>query len=270
MKASSINQFYLRIGTACILVKLEHTHLKFARDLLLNLIFSSFGGFIDVKPSDEKPDFTVHISHSTLKAGAIRDKKNLTSNILQLKKRNEAYTSYTISIFDFQTIIGFILSTVLVRKKMILVHASAIKIGRKAYVFVGDPGAGKSTTIKLLIKKYTPLADDSVLLTMNNNVWYFYQTPYYEKESWIQRKSQGFPLGGVFFLNKSKDFKIEKEQERELIIEKILSQTISHTDSNRKTLALVFKFVMNYGNFYSLYFAKNSNKLINLFRDFSK
>jgi hypothetical protein len=46
----------------------------------------------------------------------------------------------------------------------ILIHASAVRIGSAAVIFLGPPGAGKSTICHLLRPYAYPLADDRVYL----------------------------------------------------------------------------------------------------------
>jgi len=50
-----------------------------------------------------------------------------------------------------------------------LLHASAVKIGDKAVIFAGTPGAGKSTTTAAFVKAgHAPLADDMVVIMFEN------------------------------------------------------------------------------------------------------
>ena len=50
-----------------------------------------------------------------------------------------------------------------------LLHASCILINNKAYIFVGTPGAGKSTTVAAFVKAgNAPLADDMTVITFQD------------------------------------------------------------------------------------------------------
>jgi len=60
------------------------------------------------------------------------------------------------------------LGLVLHQRGFLLLHASAVRIGEQAVVFVGAAGVGKSTTAAAFVKSgHTVLADDMVALTIN-------------------------------------------------------------------------------------------------------
>ncbi len=57
----------------------------------------------------------------------------------------------------------------LFQKGYFLLHGSAVKIGQKALVFIGNPGAGKSTTIAAFAKAgFTVLSDDLVAISFDD------------------------------------------------------------------------------------------------------
>ncbi len=69
-----------------------------------------------------------------------------------------------ISLFTLSEAIGLILF----QKGYFLLHGSAVRIGNKGVVFLGEPGAGKSTTIAACAQKgYTVISDDMVCIQVN-------------------------------------------------------------------------------------------------------
>lgn len=73
----------------------------------------------------------------------------------------------TAAAIDRQILSLFILSEalglILHQRDLLLIHASAIQVGNQAVIFVGVPGAGKSTTAAAFAQAgYTVLADDMV------------------------------------------------------------------------------------------------------------
>lgn len=62
-----------------------------------------------------------------------------------------------------QAFLGLVMSLVLERRGILCLHASAVSVHGKAAVFLGDKGAGKSTTCAaLLARGHVPITDDLV------------------------------------------------------------------------------------------------------------
>ncbi|MDJ0795936.1 MAG: hypothetical protein QNJ51_03725 [Calothrix sp. MO_167.B12] len=61
------------------------------------------------------------------------------------------------------------LGLILYQRGLFLLHASAVKVGEQVVIFVGFPGAGKSTTAAAFAQLgYTVLADDMVAIDLNS------------------------------------------------------------------------------------------------------
>lgn len=62
-----------------------------------------------------------------------------------------------------QALLGLVISIVLERQQLLCLHASAVNVNGHAVIFLGDKGAGKSTTSgALLAKGHLPITDDLV------------------------------------------------------------------------------------------------------------
>lgn len=62
-----------------------------------------------------------------------------------------------------QAFLGLVMSIVLERRHLLCLHASAVNVNGRAVVFLGDKGAGKSTTSgAMLTRGYQPITDDLV------------------------------------------------------------------------------------------------------------
>lgn len=69
-----------------------------------------------------------------------------------------------------QALLGLVMSIVLERRKLLCLHASAINMDGHALVFLGDKGAGKSTTSgAMLANGYLPITDDLVAVEHSTN-----------------------------------------------------------------------------------------------------
>jgi hypothetical protein len=67
-------------------------------------------------------------------------------------------------------ILGTCMGAILLQRKILPLHGSAIVIDGKAYAFVGDSGAGKSTLASAFIKSgYQLLTDDVIAVTLSKD-----------------------------------------------------------------------------------------------------
>ncbi|MFY7908256.1 MAG: serine kinase [Emticicia sp.] len=63
-----------------------------------------------------------------------------------------------------------VLGLILQKKSYFLLHGSAVKINNEAFIFIGVPGAGKSTTIAAFAKAgYTVLSDDMTAISFDES-----------------------------------------------------------------------------------------------------
>lgn len=106
-------------------------------------------------------------------------------------------------------------------------HASAVELEGKAYLFSGTSGTGKSTHTRLWQQTFGSAAqifnDDKPALRRMEGTWYAYGTPWCGKDGINQNKK--IPLEGICFLKQAKENKIRRLNEQEAA-QKILSQTM--------------------------------------------
>jgi hypothetical protein len=132
-------------------------------------------------------------------------------------------------------LLGTCMGVLLLQRKIIPFHGSAIEIDGKAYAIIGDSGAGKSTLASAFIKQgYKLLSDDVIAVTFSENHIPIVIPSYPQQKLWkeslnefgmdskkyrpiIQREakfaipvtesfiSEAVPLRGIFELVKSED-----------------------------------------------------------------
>lgn len=68
-------------------------------------------------------------------------------------------------------------SLLLLKKDIIMIHASSIRKKNLAYVFCGPSGSGKSTIVKLA-KNNTPSSDDITVIKKEGNKYFVYPSPF--------------------------------------------------------------------------------------------
>ena len=87
-------------------------------------------------------------------------------------------------------------------------HASAVVLDGKAYLFTANSGTGKSTHTEKWHRLFgaTYLNDDKPALRLENGVWMAYGTPWSGKHD--LSSPAGVPLGGIAFLRRAEENRI--------------------------------------------------------------
>lgn len=236
---------------------------KFIKNILFNL-----QRFITNKtPAIYTIDFV------DLKTPDILLSKNNSIYIKSCKKvdtqRAEIY--YHIQLGEFNLLFRDIIEDLLSRNYGFLFHASASYINGKAVIFLGSSGAGKSTIITLLQKKFKPLGDDSIVITNTNRnrIYTFYSTPFMDKH-FIEKRARNYQLGQLFFLEKSTKCGVEKIKNYSTVMSFLLKHLIvkkSHLSRQAKRL---LKFVKTYKQFYLLSFTKDEKEVTNFINHYEQ
>lgn len=108
----------------------------------------------------------------------------------------------------------------------IMLHASAVELDGKAYLFSGPCGMGKSTHTRLWQQVFGPAAqvfnDDKPALRCIDGKWFAYGTPWCGKDGINQNKK--VPLAGICFLKRGETNVIRQLDTFEAF-QKIVSQT---------------------------------------------
>lgn len=116
--------------------------------------------------------------------------------------------------------------TLIVSFSGLMLHASAVELGGKAYLFSGPCGMGKSTHTKIWQQTFGSAAqvfnDDKPALRRLEGKWYAYGTPWCGKEGIHQNKK--VPLAGICFLKQAPENKIRQLAPAESI-RRIMPQT---------------------------------------------
>lgn len=106
-------------------------------------------------------------------------------------------------------------------------HASAVVLNGRAYLFSGPCRAGKSTHARLWQQVFGAQArvinDDKPALRYIDGCWYAYGTPWCGKDG--IHLNERAPLAGVCFLKKAEENQIRKLSRKEAL-QKVLTQTI--------------------------------------------
>lgn len=119
--------------------------------------------------------------------------------ICRSKKKNRRYPHFPVS--DGKSL-SYAYSQLMASNRGMLLHATAVIKGKKAFIFLGVGGAGKST-IAGLSKRYKVLGDDIIAVRKMGGHYYAFSTPW-KQAPFIKpdRHAKG-RISAIFFIKKS-------------------------------------------------------------------
>ena len=89
----------------------------------------------------------------------------------------------------------------------LMLHASAVVVDGKAYLFSANSGTGKSTHTQLWLRKFGDRAyilnDDKPALRLHDGVWYAYGTPWSGKHD--ISVNTGVPVAGIAMVERAEE-----------------------------------------------------------------
>ncbi len=121
----------------------------------------------------------------------------------------------------------------------VMLHASAVVVDGKAYLFSANPGTGKSTHTKLWLEKFGDRAyilnDDKPALRLQDGQWYAHGTPWSGKHD--ISVNIGVPVAGIAMLQRGEQNAIEPFSGTEAIL-MVLSQMNRPKDASARQQVL--------------------------------
>ncbi len=250
-----MDTIYLSIAGFKIRIKFHATESPYRKETLKKAIKTHFKGFI-IKPPKQINYQIDFVEQNLFKIFRKLDKNQHFLNFFEYSS-NTLITYYHLSISQFEFILRTVILNLLSQNNGFIIHASAIRKNGKAYIFTGPSGSGKSTVIKLLRNEYQALADDSVIIRLIENKYYLYQVPITEKEWWVEKGFSKYLIEGIYFLQKANIFRMDKIENKDIIVNKVLDQFwVRDKKSTKKQMAYVLKFLSLFHNFYTLSFRK--------------
>lgn len=210
----------------------------------------------------EKADITIEIidGHFNVLSKKLDQKIYKFIYFYKILSSKKILTFYYISIYQFKEIILNLLQKLTINDGFIL-HASGNLLEQKVILFTGNSGAGKSTAMKLLRNKFTPLYDDSVIVRYVRNTFWAYQIPIDEKYSFIKKNLDCYEIKYFFFIKKGKKCSIQKIEDKNKIINLFSAQFWSDKKYISKKLEMLIKFVYKNDFFYYFTFPKNKKMM---------
>lgn len=259
---------YLSIAGFIIKLEFKESDLEgVKKEVFQNFLKREFKDFIINVAS--KVDFTIEIyQRLDFEFFFKTDEQKSYLLLYQVISPRKAITFYYVTYQQVQLIIRNICQLLLAKNNGVILHASACLVKGKAHLFLGKSGAGKSTTVRLLFRDFLPLADDMVILKKENKQFFFYQTPFIEKNLIFKKTFKSFPVGGVYFVKKSNTYSIDKIHQKHIISKMFVNQLFTEYADKSAQVKYLLDFLDNFDNFNYLSFSlADPKKLIDLFKN---
>ncbi len=172
-------------------------------------------------------------------------------------------TSYHLSIFQFQALLGELVRKTIIKRQGLIIHASAIAIKDKnAYIFIGESDQGKSTILRKLMKYDTQgLCDDSVVMLKKGSKYFIYQTPFPERLWNTPKTKKSYELKGAFFLKKSTKCEINILTKAEMLA-RIIPECWWEESGQVANIRQIIGFVSDFKSLYELTSHKKAGRQI--------
>lgn len=213
-----------------------------------------------------KPDFIINIKNSQ-KASLHYDPQKKLQYISYCKKENkqELTTYYYTSAKQLRMLVKNIIFTLLTHDGGLTLHSSANLINGKSHVFVGKSGAGKSTIMKILKKKFQPFADDSLFVKKVNRKYLTYQTTFSSEENWLTKGPAHAFLKNIYILKQDPHNNKTRITDKGKAIRYLFKNLWKDNYLSKQLLVNLTVFLNHFNNLYELRFNKtNHDELINL------
>lgn len=265
MTESSKSKYYLRIAGFYICITFIPQRKKNIRHANLNKLDSGIKdllkGFIVTHPP--RIDFYLQL-YRTLPS--VIKKKVSGRNKFYLffyeEEKKKIISFQYISMGQLMYLITNILNKLLAKHGGFVMHSSANLINNGAFVFTGKTNAGKSTMMSFLSEKYQPLCDDSSIIKREDNTYYLYQAPLFEKNEWFKKGPKRYPIKKIFFLKKANIFSLTKINDKKNILKQLSKQLWLDNKQYKLQAKYFLRFVEEFNNFYLLSFAKDKKGVL--------
>ncbi len=170
---------------------------------------------------------------------------------------NEAQLRGVRHEYALDSLLRILLSVLLLSKRGFLLHAATVVRERRAYIFTGRSGAGKST-VASLSPAGSVLTDEISLLRFTESGWQAYGTPFWGgfRASGTNRR---VPVGAIYSLVQSRDDQVERLTPKQAV--RVLLPNVLFFNSgkreNQKLLAVLIAAAQQIP-FYRLRFRRNA------------
>lgn len=198
-------------------------------------------------------DYSIEVVYENNFKVIIGKGEDLYINLYKQVSLRKIVTFYHLSGSQFQVVIRRITHKLLVRNSGFILHAAASRVNNnKAILFLGESGAGKSTTMKILSSRFPPLGDDSIIIRKEGRNYYCYSSSAQERNAWFVKNYKKTNLGAICFIKKSLESKLTKITDKQVVMSLLTRQLFSEKEDVSEQMENVIFFVEKFNKFYNL------------------
>lgn len=240
---------------------------KYLQEHLLSKeeIITTLTGFIFQKPQKKIDGYLEIKVPDRFAIYTTRHNRNYVE-ICQYKKINYLVSYYHVSLSQLYYVYSFLITPLLTLNKGFYLHASACLFRKKAIIFLGKEGTGKSTIVNMLKSKFRILADDKAAIRVINNENLLFQIPYYEKTKGIQKNYNPTRIKNIYFLKQGKTVTARKLTKK-VALSKLLKHVLIPELYKKETIANYFEFMKLAPQCYELTFPLDKKEVMNYFEN---
>lgn len=208
-----------------------------------------------------KSDYIVEVVYEhSFRVIINKSKKDTFIHFYKQLNKKRIRTFYHLSGSQLQILIRKITHDLLVEAKGFILHASASRVRRSAVLFLGESGAGKSTTMKILSSKFHPLGDDSIIIKKEKTSFYCYCSSAHERNDWFFKSYEKNKLRAICFIKKSDKTSKVKIISKQEAIRMMGKQMFSEKEDVSKQMENLVYFVQGFNHFYNLEISLNQKE----------
>jgi hypothetical protein len=249
-------KLFITIGG--FIIKFEFIKNEEVKDFIeyfILLIKHYYKNFI-IKENSFIADYSIEvIYHKKFQVLQSKKDKGIFINFYQQVGSKKIKTYYHVSAMQLEIIIRSILYNLLLKNDGFILHSSAVNIDNKAYVFLGNSGAGKSTIASFLASVGVPLGDDTTIIRREKDSYYCYSSAAVEKNFWNLKNPRKVSLAKVFFIKKSKSHGVTVIKNKEEIVRLLNKQVYIEGENLHFHFRQMLKMINSFSKFYFLEFS---------------
>ncbi len=198
-------------------------------DFLFTLISNKYSHFASRKPQNVTMNFHFHRGKKIYKIRK-SDFNRKIINFKMIMKDEEFFTVIHDNFYLFDNILASIIYYWLLRKNILVLHASGVIKNKKAYIFSGKPGAGKTTIAKF--SKGTIMNDNEIIIRRINSQFIAFSSPLQRRD--LATKNEYAPISAIFFLKRRNFKRIKKLKPDETFKRLVMNHYVSEISYKNK------------------------------------
>lgn len=242
--------YFLQIAGFHLLVRFLNLDTIEQRVMIVDFEVNYYHFFVK---KEIKPDFILEIKKSLNKKKFLEVDKVLNKIVLIHKGINQGIERQFVILNSIRIDIAMrtILQELLLNNGFFL-HCSANLVNNKVILFLADKGGGKSTISKLLHNTYPSITDDLGIVKYVDRKFFFYQTPFPDKDKIPQKTKKKYIIRAICFISKGGEFSYTQSINKLENVIKLTKQVWVKNYQNTKIMQLILNLVNQNNRFYFL------------------